>query len=123
MEPKQPTLLPVTTLTATERQRPAEPAPEVSTVMERTYRLEPTDRVWLGLSSLIVERGNRYSDGLEETLRVENYGEDLIRAAVLQLVREMQRQADPKSDAGDFCRARAVSFLADLTQALGVAAQ
>lgn len=121
MPTPEPTLLPITTLTATERQHPSDPAPQTSTVLERTYRLESADRVWLGLSCLIVERGNEYSDGIRETLRVENYGEDLLRAAVLQLVREMQRQADPKSDAGDFCRARAASFLADLRQTVGVA--
>jgi hypothetical protein len=56
-------------------------------VNEIEYRLESTDRVWLGHCGVTIERGNRYNDDKESILRINNYSEDLIADAVIEYIR------------------------------------
>ena len=56
-------------------------------VTEIEYRLESTDRVWLGHCGVTIERGNRYNDDKESILRINNYSEDLIADAVIEYIR------------------------------------
>lgn len=111
------TLAPVITRTVETRQHPASSEPDQLVWCERNYRLEESDEVWFGLSGLTVQRGCRYS-GMEETLRINNYSAELFGEAVLRLVAELQRDARPDGCASDFCRARAVAFLAKLRAAV-----
>jgi len=104
------TLLPVVTDTVSTRTH-TDSSTDETLVTERQYQLEDADQVWLGLSSLTVQRGDRYS-GTEQTLRVSNYSGDSFRSAILQMVREQKRNATDQSS--DYCKERAASFLADL---------
>ena len=91
-------LFPVTTKTTTERQHPGEAESSTMVVVETEYRLEPTDRVWLGHCGLTIERGNRYNDSQESILKVNNYSEDLIAEAVLEYIRTTFAGLDDSSE-------------------------
>lgn len=91
-------LFPITTKTTTERQYPGEAESSTMVVVETEYRLEPTDRVWLGHCGLTIERGNRYNDSQESILKVNNYSEDLIAEAVLDYLRTTFAGLDDSSE-------------------------
>jgi hypothetical protein len=80
-------LFPITTKTTTERQHPGDAESSTMVVVETEYRLESTDRVWLGHCGVTIERGNRYNDDKESILRINNYSEDLIADAVIEYIR------------------------------------
>ena len=91
-------LSPITTTTTTERSYNDSSESTVTVVNETEYRLEATDRVWLGHCGLTVERGNRYNDPQESILRVNNYSEDLIADAVIDYIRTTFAGLDDSSD-------------------------
>lgn len=111
------TLKPIVTETVETRQHPSDTEPDTRIWCESNYAMEETDSLWIGLSGMTLQRGSRYS-GVEETLRVNNYSGEMFGDAVLDLVAEMKRQADPGSGAGEFCRCRAVAFLDKLRAAV-----
>jgi len=91
-------LSPITTKTIIERDHNDSSEPTVTVVNEIEYRLEATDRVWLGHCGLTVERGNRYNDAQESILRVNNYSEDLIADAVIEYLRTTFAGLDDSSE-------------------------
>jgi hypothetical protein len=110
-------LQPVTTETTINRTdlRDCEPFTETQKLKETSYRLEKGDDIALFLSSLIVTRGCRYN-GTEETVRIENYGEDLFRSAIIKLICEMQVTAI--SSDSDYLKSRAADFIAEIKNIL-----
>jgi hypothetical protein len=80
-------LFPITTTTTTDRKYPGDDQSSTMVVKEIEYRLESTDRVWLGHCGVTIERGNRYNDDKESILRINNYSEDLIADAVIEYIR------------------------------------
>lgn len=103
------TLQPIVVTTRTERQHPGEPAPDCTAVVETSYRLNETDTLWLGLGSLTVTRGDRYS-GTEEVLRVEIYSSDRIGNAICALIVDQLGHLRNETP-GSFLRDRAEAFL------------
>jgi hypothetical protein len=91
-------LFPITTKTTTEKNYHDSGEPSLMVVTETEYRLEATDRVWLGHCGLTVERGNRYEDAQESILRVYNYSEDLIADAVIEYLRTTFAGLDDSSE-------------------------
>ena len=104
------------TTTTTERDYADGNPPASEFLVETEYRLEETDQVWIGLSSVTVTRGSRYDDGEEYTLKIGDYSSDPMKKAIIALVHEMKRQAEDNSS--EFCQNRATSFLTDLRSAL-----
>jgi len=108
------TLLPTVTDTVTVRTL-ADGATDQTLATERTYQLEAGDQIWVGLSSVTVQRGDRYS-GTEQVLRLSNYGGDVFRSALIEMVRhQISAAADESSE---FCRKRAADFLEELRAVL-----
>jgi hypothetical protein len=107
-------LRPVTTETVQTRSYNDGNNPDVTRSVETVYRIAESDTVWLGLGSVAVQRGDRYS-GTEETVKLEIYSSDVFKHAVLQLVRDQQRYS--REETG-YLWERADSFLADLRAAL-----
>jgi heterodisulfide reductase subunit B len=110
-------LHPVTTETTINRThvRDCEPCTDTQKLKETRYILEKDDEISLYLSSLIVTRGCRYN-GTEETLRLENYGEDLFKSAIIKLICEMQATAI-RGDS-DYLKSRATDFIAEIRNVL-----
>lgn len=108
-------LLPIVTTTTTQKNYNDTTENSVMVVTETEYRLQETDRVWIGSCSVTVERGNRYNDGQESTLRLFNYSEDLIGQAVLDFIK---RNVAELEDTSDFTRNRAERFMAELNDVL-----
>jgi hypothetical protein len=111
--PLQPVIT-ETTITRSDL-RDCEPYTETQKLKQTAYTLERDDEISLFLSSVIITRGSRYG-GTEETLRVENYGEDLFRSAIVKLIREMKTTA-VDSDS-EFLKSRAASFIEEIRSAL-----
>ena len=91
-------LFPITTTTTTQRQYPGEDQFSTMVVNEIEYRLESTDRVWIGNCGVTVERGNRYNDDKESILRINNYSEDLFAYAVIEYIRTTFAGLDDSSE-------------------------
>jgi hypothetical protein len=91
-------LFPITTTTTTQRQYPGEDQSSTMVVKEIEYRLESTDRVWLGHCGVTIERGNRYNDDKESILRINNYSEDLFADAVIEYIRTTFAGLDDSSE-------------------------
>jgi hypothetical protein len=91
-------LFPITTKTTTEKNYHDSGENSLMVVTETEYRLEDTDRVWLGHCGLTVERGDRYQDNQESILRVYNYSEDIIADAVIEYLRTTFAGLDDPSD-------------------------
>jgi len=91
-------LFPITTTTTTERKYPGEDQSSTMVVKDIEYRLESTDRVWLGHCGVTIERGNRYNDDKESILRINNYSEDLFADAVIEYIRTTFTGLDDPSE-------------------------
>ena len=91
-------LFPITTKTTTERQYPGDAESSTMVVNEIEYRLESTDRVWIGHCGVTIERGNRYNDDKESILRINNYSEDLFADAVIEYIRTTFAGLDDSSE-------------------------
>ena len=91
-------LFSIPTKTTTERQHPGDAETSTSVVNEIDYRLESTDRVWIGNCGVTIERGNRYNDDKESILRINNYSEDLFADAVIEYIRTTFAGLDDPSE-------------------------
>jgi hypothetical protein len=91
-------LFPITTKTTVEKDYNDSSESTVTVVTETEYRLETSDRIYIGHCGLTVERGNRYNDSQESILRVNNYSEDLIADAVIEYLRTTFAGLDDSSE-------------------------